>query len=135
MDYFNDAFYGFAPQNDSQAAVKFVINNMLMDDRLTELICLLTDGHDTGGVEGEPGWLVERRDIGKTGDMRGYDDWPDGATFRAYVDPASFELAYPEQFLTSREFHSFVRDGVMSYLLKNPSQRKLVDLVISKLAS
>ncbi len=134
MDYFNDAFGDFNPQTDPHAAVKFVINNMLMDDRLNELICLLTDGHDIGGVEGEPGWIVERRDTGPSGDMPGYADWPIGVNFRVYVDQDSFHLAHPQQFLKIDDFHNYVHKAIDAYLVKNPSKTSIGNAVISKLA-
>ena len=133
MDYFNDAFGDFNPQGDPKVAVKFVLNSILMDDRLNELTCLLTDGHDIGGVEGEPGWIVERRDKGPSGDMPGYVDWPAGANFHVYVDRNSFELAYPEQFMKNDEFHSYVHKAIDAYIVKNPAKIIMGRSVISKL--
>lgn len=133
MDYFNDAFGDFDPQGDPQAAVKFIINSILMDDRLEELTCLLTDGHDIGSVEGEPGWLVERRDTGPSGDAPGYADWPADANFRVFVDPDIFELAHPEQYMKIDEFHSCVRKGIDVYLIRNPLKVSMGKAVISRL--
>ena len=69
MDYLQQAFGGMNPQADQDAAVKFALNAILMDARLRELSCLLIDGHDIGGVEGEPGWIIERRDTGPAGKL------------------------------------------------------------------
>lgn len=107
-DYCQEAFGRFDPQDDSDAAVKFVLSILVMDSRFDELGDLLTDGHDLGALEGDPGWIVERRDSGPTGTMPGYASWPEGKTFRAFVDPSSFELGYPEVFVDASVFRGYV---------------------------
>jgi hypothetical protein len=62
VDYFAKAFGGFDPSGDPDAALKFVLNAILMDNRLDELSSIVTDGHEIGALEGEPGWTLERRD-------------------------------------------------------------------------
>ena len=133
MDYFFEAFGGFNPQSDPDAAVKFVLNNILMDERLPELSVLLTDGHDIGGLEGEPGWSIERRDTGPSGDMPGYADWPVGTNFRVNVDENAFRLAYPEQFLKTDEFHRYVRKAMDVYSKRKSSAHPALSQVLSRL--
>ena len=119
MDYFNEAFGGFDPQNDSDAAVKFALNMIFMDERFGELSHLLNDGDPLGGIEGEPGWIIERRDGGASGQMPGYADWPANSSFRAYVDPTCYKLAYPEVFLEGRLFCTYVSKIVEAYISSN----------------
>lgn len=133
MDYLQEAFGNFNPQVDQDAAVKFALNIILMDERLSELSCLITDGHEIGGVEGEPGWIIERRDRGSSGDHPFYADWPKNAHFHVHVEPSAFELAHPDMFMEMREFHCYIRKAVDAYLARNPSQEDAVQLVISKL--
>lgn len=133
MDYLQEAFGGFNPQVDQDAAIKFALSIILMDERLSELPCLLTDGHDIGGVEGEPGWIIERRDTGPSGDMPGYVDWPENAHFHVHVEPSAFELAHPHMFMGIDEFHSYVRKAIEAYVAKNPSKIDVAKLVISHL--
>lgn len=122
MDYFSSAFGGFRPNIDLDAAVKFSLNAILMDARLIDLASLLTDGHEIGGVEGVPGWIIERRDSGAAGEMPGYSSWPVWASFRAYVDPHEFELAHPEYFMDKTGFHKYALAALEAFLRVNPEQ-------------
>ena len=130
MDYLQEAFGGFNPQVDQDAAVKFALSIILMDERFGELSCLLIDGHDVGGVEGEPGWIIERRDTGPSGDMPGYAGWPKTAHFHAHVDSSGYELAYPDIFMEIDAFHSYVSKAIAAYVAKNPSKENMVQSVI-----
>ena len=133
MEYFTDAFGYFDPQGDPRVAAKFAINCLLMDERFNELACLLTDGHETGAIEGEPGWIIERRDTGASSDMPGYADWPAWANFRVYVDENSFDLAHPELYLSTQEFHGYVRKAIDAYLVRNSSRISMGNTIIEKL--
>lgn len=115
MDYLQQAFGGLNPQTDQDAAVKFALNAILMDVRLHELSCLLIDGHDIGGVEGEPGWIIERRDTGPAGELPYYSEWPIDARFHVHVEPAAFELAYPDMFMEAHDFHRYVGRAMDAY--------------------
>ena len=59
MDYLKAAFGGFAPHRDEDAAVKFVLNVVLMDNRVQELVELVVDGSPFGGIEGDA-WVDAR---------------------------------------------------------------------------
>jgi len=133
MDYFQDAFGDFNPHQDQHAAVKFALCITFLDKRFDELSCVLIDGHEIGGMEGEPGWIIERRDTGPSGDMPGYADWPAGAHFHVYVDPDVFELAYPELFMTTDEFHGYVHKLAETYHAKDASCATALSLMLSKL--
>jgi hypothetical protein len=133
MDYLQEAFGGFNPQADQDAAVKFALNIILMDERLNELSKLLTDGHKIGGVAGEPGWIIERRDTGPSGDHSFYADWPKNTHFHAHVEPSAFELAYPDMFMEVEAFHSYVSKAIEAYVAKNPSKVNMAQPVISLL--
>lgn len=133
MDYLKQAFGGLNPQTDQDAAVKFALNVILMDGRLRELSCLLIDGHDIGGVEGEPGWMIERRDTGPVGELPYYSEWPTNAQFHVHVDPAAFELACPDMFMTARGFYSYVGRAMDAYLSENPMEADVAHLIVSQL--
>lgn len=109
QDYYQEAFGKFDPQNDEAASAKFALSVLAMDGRFSELLDLLTDGHEVGALEGSPGWIIERRDSGPSGDMPGYARWPIGKNFRAYVDPDEFALGYPETFMETKVFYDYVR--------------------------
>ena len=125
VDYFAQAFGGFDPSGDPDAALKFVLNAILMDDRLDELSSIVTDGHEIGALEGEPGWTLQRRDSGPAGDMPGYRNWPQGASFRAYVDPDEFRLGHSEAFASSIAFHNYVRNVLTAYVARNPASENV----------
>lgn len=133
MDYFKEAFGGFSPPHDADGAVKFALNALLMDHRTDELVPLLTDGHDIGGVEGDPGWIMERRDVGESGNMPGYLNWPAGKYFRAHVDDDAFKLGFPEFFMDRDTFHKYVSMALRAYVQLNPEKLKRVSGVLSML--
>ncbi len=133
MDYLQQAFGGLNPQTDQDAAVKFALNVILMDGRLRELSCLLIDGHDIGGVEGEPGWMIERRDTGLTGELPYYSEWPMNARFHVHVEPSAFELACPDMFMTAHDFYRYVGRAMDAYLSGNSIEADLAQLVVSQL--
>jgi len=118
MSYLQDAFGVFNPQLDQDAAVKLALDVILMDERFDELVYLLTDGHEIGGIEGEPGWIIERRDTTASGDNPSYTNWPNGARFHAHVDVNAYELAYPDIFMKESEFHEYVKKGINAYITK-----------------
>lgn len=103
MDYFNEAFGGFNPESDRDAALKFSLCVLVLDSRMQELLQLIEGGNDIGGVEGDPGWIIERRDEGG-----GYEGWSNGAEFRAFVDPNEYSLSHPEFFVDRRIFIQYV---------------------------
>ncbi len=131
MDYFRDAFGGFHPQSDEHAAAKFALEALAADDRIDDLVELLTEGDPVGALGGEPSWELERRDEGNT--AIGYADWPRGAKYRAWVDPDAYELAWPERFYGKAEFHQLVRAIIDAYLARNPHQADQVAKVAALL--
>ncbi len=133
MDFLQENFEGFNPQVDQDAVIKFALGVIFKDERLRELACLLTDGHEIGAIEGVPGWVIERRDTGSSGDMRGYFYWPKNSYFHVYVDPSEFELPYPHMFMGIHEFHRYVREAIEIYIAKNTSNLDAAKLVISQL--
>jgi hypothetical protein len=124
VDYFPQAFGGFDPSGDPDAALKLVLNAIMMDDRLDELSSILTDGHEIGALEGEPGWTLQRRDSGPAGERPAYRSWPPDARFRAYVDPEQFRLGHSEAFASSGAFHKYVRSALAAYIARNPSNKE-----------
>ncbi|MGV1838524.1 hypothetical protein ACQZ6C_27500 [Rhizobium rhizogenes] len=134
MDYFEEAFGGFEPHIDEDAAVKFALSIILMDRRLPELSHLVTDGDQIGGMEGEPGWIIERRDEG-LGDVSYYANWPENTRFHAYVDPDVYHLVHPGIFMDTATFHNYVRKGLDAYLKVNPSEAAVVQIIRSLLKS
>ncbi|MEI9997636.1 MAG: hypothetical protein WDM91_23780 [Rhizomicrobium sp.] len=105
MDYFTEAFGGFDPQRDADAALKFSLDSLLGDERVDDLVALLSADSRVGGLEGEPGWIIEKREEGQT---LGYEDWPSTACFRSFVDPDSYRLAHPEFFCDKSTFERYV---------------------------
>jgi hypothetical protein len=130
-DYFRDAFGAFLPNSDEHAAAKFALNVLAMDERIDDLVELLTEGDPIGALEGEPSWELERRDYGNT--AIGYADWPRGAKYRAWVDPEVYHLKWPERFYGKAEFHQLVRAIIDAYLARNPHQARQVAKVAALL--
>ena len=133
MNYPQDAFNGFDPQVDHDAAVKLTLSVIFMNERLNELSSLLTDGHEIGGLEGEPGWIIERRDAGPPGDHPYFANWPTSTHFHAHVDPRIFQLAFPDVFMETHEFYGYVLKAVDEYLAKNPADSRAAELITSQI--
>lgn len=127
VDYFVDAFGGFDPQSDSDAALKFCLNLLLLDDRSGDLLKLVKGGDNFGGAEGVPGWIVERRE---DGEFVGYERWPESARFRAYVNPSEYSLVYPEYFADEETFMRYVRAIVVSYERRHPEYSDALQAIL-----
>ena len=126
MDYFKEAFGGFNPQQDKDAALKFSLCVLMLDGRTEELLRLVKGADRFGGVEGEPGWIIERRE---DGEQVGYEAWPDDARFRAYVEPGSYSLAYPEFFSDRQTFFRYVQAIVAEYVRRYPDKTAFANKV------
>ena len=122
MDYFKAAFGGFAPHRDEDAAVKFALNVVLMDNRVQELAELVVDGSQPGGMEGEPGWILERRDVSDEGNEAAYPAWPADARFKATVDVDAYELQYPEYFMNREVFMKYLVPAIDAYVAADVSR-------------
>ena len=131
MDYFKDAFGGFDPRTDKDAALKICLDVILADQRFSELDNLLPRETKVGGMEGEPGWILERRNEGET---KGYEDWPEFAHFRAFVDPDSYALAYPEFFCDRPTFKKIVSSAIQAYCNRHPERSQEVESIFQKLS-
>lgn len=124
MDFLRPAFGGLNPQTDQDAAVKLALNSILMDDRLQELSYLLTDDHEIGGIEGEPGWLIERKDTGSSA-ISYYAEWPKNTSFHVRVEPTAFELAYPDIFMSTSDFYHYVQMAIEAYLISDSTSKRI----------
>lgn len=122
MDYFKAAFGGFAPHQDKDAAVKFVLDAVLADHRLQELAEVVVDGSQVGGMQGEPGWMLERRDVADEGNEAAYPGWPAGARFMASVNEAAHRLQHPECFMTREAFMRLLASSIEAYVAADPSR-------------
>jgi hypothetical protein len=117
MDYFREAFGGFNPLQDRDAALKFCLDALMADERLEDLERLIICDEGFGGVEGEPSWIIECR---AGYEITGYETWPDGASFRAYVDPSGYSLAYPESYFGKDTFYDYVKRIVSVFKNRHP---------------
>ena len=122
MDYFKAAFGDFAPHRDEDAAVKFALNVVLIDNRVQELAALVIDGNQLGGMEGEPGWMLERRDVSDEGNEAAYPGWPEGARFMASVDKDAYRLQHPQYFMNRNAFLKYLVPAIDAYVAADPSR-------------
>lgn len=123
MDYLKAAFGSFAPHRDEDAAVKLALNVVLMDNRLQELAELVVAGSQVGGIEGEPGWMLERRDVADEGNEAAYyPGWPAGARFKASVDEDAYRLQHPVYFMSREAFMKYVVPAIDAYVAAGPSR-------------
>ncbi len=107
VDFYDEAYGGFAPHRDEHAAVKFALAALATRRQLARLEPLLADPMAVSGVMGEPGWELERR-YPHAPDPGTYAGWPAWADYRAYVDPEEYELAHPEAFYSARAFAGYL---------------------------
>jgi len=123
MDYLNDAFGEFHPESDKDAALKFSLCILALDNRTEELLRLIERGNNFGGVEGDPGWIIERRE---DNEIIGYEGWPHDARFRAFVDPNTYSLSFPEFYTDRPTFFKYVKALVQAYRQQNPKQVEVI---------
>ncbi|UOO87652.1 hypothetical protein [Neisseria arctica] len=76
MNLYNLVFRDLEELLNEDAAIKFALSCLIENERFTELEELLREQSCLGGVEGEPGWLIERRNLH---DQNGYEHWPQEA--------------------------------------------------------
>lgn len=126
MDYFATAFGSFSPQSDADAAIKFVLNAILMDETFDLLASVIPDGSRIGGMGGVPDWILQRRDTAHSANA--FHSWPANAVFRAYVDPMGYELRHPEFFMDRATFLQYLAAAINAYLARNPSRGSDADL-------
>lgn len=137
MNFLQSAFGRSNPQTDQDIAIKLALNSILMDDRLQELSCLLTDGHEIGGIEGEPGWLIERKDAGSSG-IPYYAGWPKNTSFHVHVEPTIFELTHPDIFMSAGDIYHYVQMAVEAYLISDSINKGIaqkINLQINTIAN
>jgi hypothetical protein len=91
---------------DKDAALRLALDSLVRDNWMDALRELMIIGVGVGRLEGEPGWSLERRDPGNN--APGYAGWPDGAVFRAFVDPEALSLPHGERFYGKEEFYKLV---------------------------
>lgn len=127
MDYFQIAFGGFAPHRDEDAAIKLILNELLMDTSFDATSKMLAETDDVAGIEGDPGWTLEKRGPSDK-------NWPINAQFRAYVDPESYELAFPEFYMSRDLFKRYMSVATQALLRVNPNAEPLVKGVLKGLS-
>ncbi|WP_321945854.1 hypothetical protein [Paraburkholderia sp. J10-1] len=132
MDYFKEAFGGFDPRGDEDAALKFALDVIFADHRIQDLTRVVSLEQGVGGLEGEPGWIVEHR--GRT-DIVGYEMWPRNSRFRSFVDPESYSLVCPEFYCDEKTFRRYVEAISEVYVARNPERRRDVDSLLIALSS
>ncbi|WP_295978312.1 hypothetical protein [uncultured Variovorax sp.] len=91
---------------------------------MPELSCLLTDGHENGGIEGRPGWLIERKDKLSSG-ISIYSTWPKNADFHVHVEPSALEHGYPDIFMSAEDFCHYVRMIIKAYLMSDAANENI----------
>jgi hypothetical protein len=131
MDLFQKAFgEKFEPHLDKDAAIKFILNILMMDKGMDRLLELIDVSQEVGCIEGEPGWELERVEENDRG-LVGYSDWPRWACFRVFVDPDSYELVNPEAYYTAEDFKSFASQAVNTYLTVYAEERAKFEGLVS----
>jgi len=120
------AFGRLEPQSDPDAAAKFALAEIGSGRgrRMSSLIHLLTEGDRIGGLEGDPGWTLERPDDRNI--MPGFANWPPGVKYRARVDPAGYHLANPEKFYDRASFHLLVTRLLDAFERLHPEQGNVI---------
>jgi hypothetical protein len=112
-DYLREAFGGFDAENDKDAALKFALCILVVDDRIDRLLNLMAPKIRAASICGDPGWEIERREIS---DLEGYEDWPEGATVHASVDPGGYELGCPDFYCDHSTFFEYAQKILLAYI-------------------
>jgi hypothetical protein len=112
-DYLGEAFGGLDTEKDKDAALKFSLYILVLDDQSDRLLNLMGPVIRAASICGDPGWEIERRNLT---DTEGYEDWPEGATVHASVDPRGFDLGYPDFYCDHPTFYDYARKILLSYI-------------------
>jgi len=131
MAYFQDAFGGFDPQVDVDAALKLALDAIVTDQRLSELTRLVEINDAIGGMGGDPGWLIERRHGAEVMDR----EWPNPARYRAFVEPAVYSLRHPEFFCDGRTFCRYVQSIANVYAQRHPQKDRDIQQLNAAIAN
>jgi hypothetical protein len=123
MDYFQAAFGGFAPQDDKDAAIKFILHCILVAENFDALPNFIQEDHPIGRLEGDPGWTLQRRDASNE-NYPAFREWPAESTFCAYVDPSFYDLAHPRFFMDRPTLMRYLRAALKAYVEANPRSAK-----------
>jgi hypothetical protein len=121
MNYFKDAFGGFDPQGDKDAALTYSLCIVMLDQRIDELLRFVRGDEGPRMLEGDPGWLIERRD-----DVDACQSWPPAAGYRARVDPEWCSLSYPECYADRATFLRYVRAILTVYARHHPADSDVI---------
>lgn len=100
MALYPQAFGPYDPETDPLFAAKLIVAVMVADGHSGMLSALLDGAGEFETIEGEPGWVLERR-----GPL---DDWPDWADFRAFLPPDAVASASPEVFVGRATLAAFL---------------------------
>lgn len=119
VDYYQSAFGGFSPQNDEDAAIKFILHCILVAGRFDVLPSLIQENHQIGALEGDPGWRLERRDESNESNPA-FCDWPAGSRFCAHVEREAYELAHPRFFMQRPQFMGYLHAALKAYAEVHP---------------
>lgn len=109
-----DAFGGFDPRRDKDAALKLLLDALAADHRLEDLADFMRPTSTLEGIEGEPGWRLERHEGGGRGS--------ENATFRASVDPAAYALKHPVFDCAGETLARYVHSIMTIYGERHPPQ-------------
>lgn len=129
-----DAFDGFLPSVDRDAALKFALTRVFTDGLLEYMIRLLDPQDAVGEIGGDPGWEIEQR-TADAPDRTAYATWPPQASFRVFVDPEGFALAHPEAFCSADEFATYVRRAAAMRARQRPDELPLITRILDLLPS
>ncbi len=105
----------FAPQEDLDASVKFALNEIFSANRLKVLADLIGSDGELGAVEGEPGWILEKRIFEYDG-VEEHIAWPKDAEFFAHVNPESYQLKYPTFYMTRSQLYEYIAVAIQNCL-------------------
>ncbi|SAL00384.1 hypothetical protein AWB76_07850 [Caballeronia temeraria] len=120
MDYFKEAFGGFHPLFDQDAALKLALDVIFADHRLDDLISVISFEERVAGIGGEPGWIIEHREEFDEG-------WPQGSTFRSFVEPEVYPMENPEFYCDDKTFRRYVEAIANVYEVRHPERKQDLD--------
>lgn len=125
MNLFRDAFGQYDPLGDPDVGAKVALEAIGRTDSLADLTSLFAENSRVGGLEGDPGWTIERRrPLGST--APGYKDWPGEAEFRVFVDPGAMALTHQERYYRGSDLLPLVHALAGAYPATTAVQRNAV---------
>lgn len=113
QDLLVTVFPAFFSSDNRHAAMQFSIDALIRNGQIPHLALLLDSSSRIAAIEGDPGWVIERRK--SLVNSTAYASWPDDAMYRVFLEPEAYGVSYPECYASERESQTCLSTLLTAY--------------------